>query len=85
MQHENIMKKMMSQYFHYYLIFNKKNFLKNNAPSMEKFKKDYISYLLKITNYNIRETAFILNISRPTLYKKLKKFNINYRPEIKYH
>jgi transcriptional regulator with PAS, ATPase and Fis domain len=44
--------------------------------SLEELEKDYISYLLNQTESNIQKTAKILNISRTTLYSKLKKYKI---------
>ncbi len=48
-------------------------------PGKEEFddlEKEYIKYLMKLTNNNKRKTAKILNISRTTLYNKLAKYNI---------
>jgi DNA-binding NtrC family response regulator len=49
---------------------------KEKYSSLEELEKDYISYLLNQTDYNIKKTAQILNISRTTLYSKLKKYEI---------
>jgi len=49
---------------------------KENFSSLEDLEKDYITYLINQTDYNIKKTADILNISRTTLYSKLKKYNI---------
>jgi DNA-binding NtrC family response regulator len=47
-------------------------------PSLDTLKKEYISYLLKITNNNKTKTARILNISIPGLYKKLEKYQVSH-------
>jgi DNA-binding NtrC family response regulator len=44
--------------------------------SLEELEKDYIGYLLNQTDFNIKKTAQILNVSRTTLYSKLKKYEI---------
>ena len=49
---------------------------KENLSTLEELEKEYIIYLLKHTDNNMRQTAKILNISRTTLYNKLEKFNI---------
>jgi len=62
----------MPRYLYYYITLNNKNFVKNELPNLENLKKEYINYLLKITGNNISQTAAILNISRQTLYNKIK-------------
>jgi DNA-binding NtrC family response regulator len=49
---------------------------RNKLASLDELEKEYIIYLLKKTNNNLRQTARILNISRTTLYHKIKKYNI---------
>ncbi|MBN2245420.1 MAG: sigma-54-dependent Fis family transcriptional regulator, partial [Candidatus Aminicenantes bacterium] len=49
---------------------------KSNLGSLDELEKEYITYLLKLNRYNMRKTARILNISRTTLYNKLKKYAI---------
>jgi len=49
---------------------------KSNLGSLDELEKEYITYLLKLNRYNMRKTARILNISRTTLYNKLKKYDI---------
>ncbi|MGB8952042.1 MAG: sigma-54 dependent transcriptional regulator [Candidatus Aminicenantales bacterium] len=49
---------------------------KEGLASLEDLEKEYISYLLKMTNSNLSKTAKILNISRTTLYNKLTKYNL---------
>ena len=52
-------------------------FRKDNIYTLQNLESEYISYLMKTNNDNIRKTAKILNISRSTLYNKLKKYSIN--------
>jgi DNA-binding NtrC family response regulator len=47
-----------------------------NATSLQQLEKEYIAYLLKTNQNNIRQTAKLLNISRSTLYQKIKKYKI---------
>lgn len=51
---------------------------KERLSTLEELEKEYILYLLKTTETNLRKTAKILNISRTTLYNKLKKYNIEH-------
>jgi transcriptional regulator with PAS, ATPase and Fis domain len=50
---------------------------RENLSTLDELEKEYIVHLLKITSGNLRKTAGILNISRTTLYNKLKKYNIS--------
>jgi len=50
---------------------NKESFI-----SLDEMEKEYILYLLKTTESNLKKTAEILNVSRTTLYNKLKKYNL---------
>lgn len=49
---------------------------RENLTTLESLEKEYITYLLKISNNNLRKTAKVLGISRTTLYNKLSKYNI---------
>lgn len=49
---------------------------KANLTTLNNLEKEYIHYLLKASNKNLRKTAKILGISRTTLYNKLYKYNI---------
>ena len=49
---------------------------RGHLSSLEDLEKDYITYLLKVTRGNLRQTAKILAISRTTLYNKLAKYGI---------
>ncbi len=53
----------------------KNNSIENNP--LDENEKHIILNVLKQTNYNISQAAAILNISRNTLYKKLKKYDIH--------
>jgi DNA-binding NtrC family response regulator len=44
--------------------------------TLDDLEKEYITYLLKVTNHNLKKTAKILDISRTTLYNKLGKYNL---------
>jgi DNA-binding NtrC family response regulator len=49
---------------------------RGRLSSLDDLEKDYITYLLKVTKGNLRQTAKILAISRTTLYNKLAKYGI---------
>jgi DNA-binding NtrC family response regulator len=51
-------------------------FMQSEHFSLEEMEKRYITHLLKSTEKNVQKTARILNVSRTTLYSKLKKYNI---------
>ena len=51
---------------------------RENLSTLDELEKEYISYLLKFAGRNLKKTAGILNISRTTLYNKLKKYEIPY-------
>lgn len=53
--------------------------LKDNTanPEFDTIKKDYIEKILLECNYNISSAAKKIGISRPTLYKLIKMYNIN--------
>lgn len=50
---------------------------REQLTTLKDLEKDYIHYILKLTNNNLRKSAKIMNISRTTLYNKLKKYKIN--------
>ena len=66
---------MMSRvkFLHYYLRANKKDETYNNLPSLDILKKDYIRYILKITNNNLKESSDILKVPPHSLYYQLNK------------
>ncbi|MCJ7612740.1 MAG: sigma-54 dependent transcriptional regulator [Candidatus Aminicenantes bacterium] len=49
-----------------------------SPASLEQLEKEYIAYLLKTNRNNIRRTAKLLNISRSTLYQKIRKYGISF-------
>ena len=49
----------------------------DDFPSLENLKREYIRYLLQFTSRNLNETARILSISRGTLIRKLKRFQLD--------
>lgn len=52
-------------------------FRSDQIRTLQNLESEYISYLMKANDYNIRKTAKILDISRSTLYEKLKKYQIS--------
>lgn len=63
--------------------FNSKNILNKAANSSEPMKileKEIIEQTLKDNNWNYSKCSQILNMSRTTLWRKLKKLNIEKRP-----
>ncbi|MFC2156926.1 sigma 54-interacting transcriptional regulator [Acidobacteriota bacterium] len=51
---------------------------REKLSTLDELEKEYILHLLKLTNTNLRKTAGILNVSRTTLYNKLKKYEISH-------
>jgi len=49
---------------------------KDHLSTLDELEKEYIIYLLNLVGNNLKKTAKILNISRTTLYNKLKKYSI---------
>jgi DNA-binding NtrC family response regulator len=49
---------------------------RDNLSTLDDLEKEYIVHLLKVTDKNLRKTAQILNISRTTLYNKIKKYKL---------
>jgi len=45
-------------------------------PTLRALEKDYIGFLLDITDQNRAEVSRILDISRSTLYHKLSRYRI---------
>lgn len=54
-------------------------FSQEDFATLDEMEKEYISFLLKKTENNLRKTSIILDISRTTLYNKLKKYKIPFR------
>lgn len=49
---------------------------RKELSTLEDLEKDYILHILKITGNNLKKSAKILDISRTTLYSKLKKYGL---------
>jgi len=60
-------------YLRFYLGLNRKSSNNNDLPTLENLKKEYISYLLELTNNNISDAAEILTVSRDSLCNRLRK------------
>jgi len=45
-------------------------------PTLRELEKDYISYLLEVTQFNVTLAARILDISRTALYQKIHRFEL---------
>lgn len=57
---------------------SKETFFNESLNStLEKYEKDTIRKILLTTNNNIKKTAEILQIPRPRLYRKIKKYNLS--------
>jgi len=44
--------------------------------ALEELEKEYIAYVLKVTEHNLKKAAEVLSISRTTLYNKLAKYGL---------
>jgi transcriptional regulator of acetoin/glycerol metabolism len=42
-------------------------------PTLENLINEYVRYLIRLTSHNIALTAKILNVSRSTLYHRLRR------------
>ncbi|XCS13030.1 helix-turn-helix domain-containing protein [Aeribacillus pallidus] len=56
---------------------NSETFHKGNLSYRDQLERERILNMLKKTNGNIGEAAAALNISRSTLYRKLKKYKLS--------
>jgi transcriptional regulator with PAS, ATPase and Fis domain len=63
----------MSIYLSYYLDMKKKQNPREKLPSLEEIKKNYVRYLLNVTDNNLKETAKILDVPQTSLEKKIKE------------
>jgi len=52
---------------------------KQKLSTLEDLEREYIIHVLKLTENNLRKAAKILDISRTTLYNKIKKYFIEYK------
>jgi DNA-binding NtrC family response regulator len=66
----------MIAYLKYYLNQNGKTPSLDSLPTLDNIKKEYIYYLIKLTDKNIHKTAEILDISPTVLLDKLDKYKI---------
>jgi len=55
-----------------------KKFFPKEPVSLREVERDYIQYVLKTTKGNKTKTSQILQISRPTLDKKIKEYRLEY-------
>jgi DNA-binding NtrC family response regulator len=53
---------------------------RDNLSTLDDLEKEYIAYLLKLTGFNLKRTAKVLNISRTTLYNKMAKYGLEREP-----
>ncbi|MBD3413457.1 MAG: hypothetical protein GF421_03375 [Candidatus Aminicenantes bacterium] len=68
----------MKDFFYYSVIIKNINRPSGSLPSLDRLKKEYICYLLKVTGNNKTKTAEILNISIPGLNKKLDRYGLTH-------
>ena len=47
----------------------------SSLPTLDELVGDYILTLLALTHHNVSQTARILNISRTTLYNRIRRQN----------
>ncbi len=52
---------------------NVQSFPVSNLPTLDDLISDYILTLLALTHHNVSQTARILNISRTTLYNRIRR------------
>jgi DNA-binding NtrC family response regulator len=45
-------------------------------PTLKALEKDYIGFLLEVTDHNRAEVSRILAISRSTLYHKIRRYRL---------
>jgi transcriptional regulator with PAS, ATPase and Fis domain len=53
---------------------------RDNLSTLDDLEKEYIAYLLKLTAFNLKRTAKVLNISRTTLYNKMATYGLVREP-----
>jgi DNA-binding NtrC family response regulator len=56
---------------------------RENLSTLDELEKEYIAYLLKLTKFNLKRTAKVLNISRTTLYNKMARYEMVREPRSK--
>ncbi len=70
--------KKMKNFFYHSVIIKNINSNSRQLPSLDRLKKEYIEYLLRITDNNKTETADILDISIPGLYKRMQRYGLSH-------
>ena len=64
------------KYLQHFLNRHPRNDFMDNLPTLEILKVEYIRYLLELTDFDIQETAKILDIPCSILRKKLNRFDV---------
>ncbi len=49
----------------------------SNLPTLRELEKEYLRYLLDITQHNISQVSRILDVSRTAVYHMIQKHNIS--------
>jgi DNA-binding protein Fis len=57
------------------IIYNKDS---SDIPSLEEVEKKYIYWVLEQCNFNKTKAAKLIGIDRVSLWRKLKKYNLEY-------
>ena len=65
--------KLMRSYLDCYLEAARE---KPELPTLRDLERDYIVYLLEITDHNVTLVSRILDISRTAVYQKITRYNI---------
>jgi DNA-binding NtrC family response regulator len=60
----------------YYLDCHKNILTDYSLPTLDELKKDYISYLLELTDHDTHAVADILHLPPKTLCLKLNQYNL---------
>ncbi len=55
----------------------KANYTNNNLPTLQQLEAMYISQMLEKLSWNLSKVSKILGISRATLYRKIKEYNLS--------
>jgi two-component system nitrogen regulation response regulator NtrX len=74
---ENLPPKLLKQKIQMSQNINYEDEYKNAYnKTLSSFEKEYVQYHLKKNNYNISKTADSINLSRVSLHKKIKEYQI---------
>jgi DNA-binding NtrC family response regulator len=71
-----------TKYLQHFLKQQTRNDFMDNLPTLEILKAEYIRYLLELTDFDIQETAKILDIPPSILRKVLNRSGIEYQNTI---